>query len=806
MLSNDPFFEYQWHLKNEGQSGGTAGIDLDVQAAWQHSRGENVVIGFVADGLQDNHPDLQAQFLPGLSHNFVHNNSETWAMDSHDTAVAGIAVASGDNDLGVSGVSPEAQFATLRIDTSNQGAQQVIANALSHQRDQIDIYSNSWGPWDSGKSLEGPSDLVLNALKDGVTHGRNGLGSIYVWAGGNGLAVNDNVNYDGYASSRYTIAVSGVDHHGQQGHYSEPGAAIFVASFGGGNTSGIATTDLFHGNGEVWDGYTPAMGMTSASTAVASGVVALMLGANPNLSWRDVQHILANTAYQNDAQDSDWIVNGGGHHINHKYGFGLIDAGAAVAAATQWQSVASEVAVTSGEQSIQRIIPDNSATGISAQVTIDSDIQVEWAEVKFEASHSYRGDLEVALFSPDGTQSILAERHDDGNADYDRWLFSSMRHWGESAQGDWTLRVSDRSAGDVGTWESWQLNLYGTSDSGENPQPPVDPPDDPQPPTNPPVEPPSNVITDSAGTNYLAGTSGADYLQGLDGNDYMEAGSGDDYLLGSSAELRGHGEWDYLIGGAGSDTFVLGDGSHAYYGANGYSDVAYIEDFDERFDHVWLHGEAADYRLENNVEAGEAWLYLQASGDAVAGFDITDELELQHFSYLLGGGENPQPPVDPPDNPLPPTPPTNDPPSSVIADSSGANYLAGTSGDDFLQGLGGNDYMEAGHGDDYLLGSSAALRGHGEWDHLIGGAGHDTFVLGDTSSAYYGENGYSDVAYIEDFDVRYDRVLLHGSSADYRLDNSLGQGVAWLYLNVGGDAVAGFDITSALKLQDFHYV
>ena len=49
-----------------------------------------------------------------------------------------------------------------------------------------------------------------------MTSGRGGLGNIYVWAAGNGAAAGDNVNYDGYANSRYVIAVAAVDHKGER--------------------------------------------------------------------------------------------------------------------------------------------------------------------------------------------------------------------------------------------------------------------------------------------------------------------------------------------------------------------------------------------------------------------------------------------------------------------------------------------------------------------------------------------------------------------------------------------------------------
>jgi len=624
MITNDPLVRYQWHLDNFGQTGGPRDIDLDIQEAWWQTKGRNVVIGMVSDGIQHDHPDLRDRFLPDLSYHFAAGNSNTWRWDDHDTAVAGIAIATDNNGIGVTGIAPQAKFATIGIDTSNQGQDWIISQALSHQRDSIHIYNNSWGPWDSGQGLAMPGYWVRKALEDGVRYGRNGRGSIFVWAAGNGLDVGDNVNYDGYANSRYTIAVTGIDHRGQQGYYSEPGAAIFVSAFSSGDNQGIATTGVT-GGGDLGNGYTHS-GMTSAATPVVSGVAALMLSRNPNLGWRDVQHILALTAEKNDPYDWGWQTNGAGYHVNHKYGFGAVNAGAAVTTATNWQNVGPETKVSSGERWVGRAIPDNNSRGISASIWVDQTIQVEWAEVVFKASHSSRGDLDVRLISPDGTQSILAEQHDgDTNANYDRWRFSTVRNWGEVSRGNWTLQVSDRAAYDSGSWDSWQLDLYGTN--GSNGVNSID-----ETPAGDPYAPPSNALYDASGEDYLAGTAGADYLLGLGGSDYIWAGAGDDVINGSSGELRGANEWDFLVGGAGADTFILGDRAGAYYSTGGDGDVAYLSDFEVGTDQVVLYGSAADYRLQQSG-GGETWLYLQ-NGEGIAGFVTTAALLLSQFKYL----------------------------------------------------------------------------------------------------------------------------------------------------------------------------
>ncbi len=771
MISNDPLVGRQWHLENLGQMSGTADVDLDIQQAWSQTKGQNVTIGFVADGLQHDHPDLVARFLPALSYNFATNSSNVKKLDRHDTSVAGIAIASGDNGIGVSGIAPQAKFAILGIDT-RQWRDAAIARALSHQRDAISIYNNSWGPPDNGGGLDAPGALITQALEDGVQKGRNGLGNIFVWAGGNGKQFKDNVNYDGYANSRYTLAVSAVDFNGRQPDYSEPGAAIFVAAFSsGGGGAGLLTTTLFEGDGASLDGYDP-FGRTSASASVVSGVVALMLSRNPNLGWRDVQHILANTSVKTDPTDSDWKTNGAGFNINHKYGFGAVNAGAAVTLAGQWQNVGAEVAVTSGDVNINRAIPDNNSSGLVSTVNITQNIQVESAEVVFDATHSYRGNLAVTLVSPDGTESVLTEVHNDSGDNYSRWSLTSVRHWGESAQGNWTLRVTDGAAGNTGTWNNWRLNLYGSNGNGVSSGPPEDL-----------FDVPTGAILGTAAGEYLEGTASNDYVVGGGGSDYIWAGAGTDIINATTTTLKGKNEWDQLLGAGGADVFILGDAAGVYYAAQGNGDLAFLPDFEAGVDKVVLHGTASDYVLSPNAP-GEMWLSL-TNGETIARFVTNSALNLgnlDQFWYVAGG----------------------DVPVNNIVGTAAGEYLEGGNGSDNIIGGGGSDYIWAGLGADIINATNAELRGNNEWDQLLGAGGADTFVLGDAAGAYYTAQGNGDVAFMPDFEAGVDKVVLHGSASDYTLAPN-GQGEVWLSLT-NGELVGRFVTSSSLSLSQFQYV
>ncbi|MBF0451639.1 MAG: S8 family serine peptidase [Candidatus Magnetomorum sp.] len=476
----DPIFPDQWHLSNKGQHGGTPDEDVHVLPAWDAGiSGNGIVIGIVDDGLQHTHPDLSPNYAPDLSYDFNDNDQDPTPFlgnlyatgDPHGTSVAGVAAARENNDTCGVGAAYHARLAGLRL-LASEISDADEAQCLSYQRNAIHIYNNSWGPSDGG-GIEGPGPLALAALIDNIEKGRNGLGNIYVFAAGNGLQASDNVNYDGYANQRFVIAVSAVDQYGYQSYYSEPGACILVCAPSEGSRVGIYTTDLTGQYGYNYSGdCTGTFGGTSSAAPLVSGIIALVLEANPNLTWRDVQHVLAKSADKNNPGDPDWTTNGAGLWVNHKYGFGRIHADHAVKLARQWQSVSPEISSSSTKMTLDQVIPDNTNQSAHSETTIQANLSVEHVAVILTTKHDCTGQLEISLTSPSGTKSILAQKHVD-NSPYEEWRFTSVRHWGENSDGSWALDVYDKTYGCTGTVNQWQLIVYGESQSHTVNQTPI---------------------------------------------------------------------------------------------------------------------------------------------------------------------------------------------------------------------------------------------------------------------------------------------------------------------------------------------
>ena len=462
---NDPYFDDQWHLNNSGQSSGSAGEDANVTGVWESYNGSGVIISVIDDGVDHDHSDLDP--------NFIATNSWDWcgddpdpdpsSNDGHGTAVAGVAAGVGNNSLYVTGAAFGAGIAGHRLIACGF-TDSTSADALSYDNDDIDIYSNSWGPWDSGTILEAPGPITLAAIEESAYNGRSGLGSIYTWAAGNGLQSDDNSNYDGYANNRHTIAVSAISHYGDQSYYSEPGANILVTAHSNGgspNYEGITTTDIVGSGGYSGGDVTHDFGGTSSATPLVSGVIALVLEANQNLTWRDVQNILVHSSRKNDANDSSWSVNGAGLLVSHKYGFGAVDAGSAVSLAENWTSSGVESNASFGPFTPGTEIEDGTSTWTEFNLSVPVDLSLESVDVFVDIGHSFRGNLDIVLESPSGHQSWLAEEHNDDNNDYADWMFGTVQHWGESSLGNWTLKIRDTVSGDTGTLNSWEVIFHG---------------------------------------------------------------------------------------------------------------------------------------------------------------------------------------------------------------------------------------------------------------------------------------------------------------------------------------------------------
>lgn len=488
-IPNDPLFGDQWHLRNTGQAGasgvpGLVGQDLNVTPAWVHGQGSGVRIAIVDDGMDGTHPDLLENVAAGLSYDYT-DGGTSLSSGNHGTACAGLAAAVGNNGLGVTGVAMGSSLVGYNILANLNSANEV--DAMTRGLEVNGVYSNSWGATDGTGALTASSETWRAAVDNGVDAGRGGRGVVYTWAAGNGSPT-DRSDYDGQATYHAVIAVAALTDQGTKSSYSEEGSNLLVSAYGGEfcDTHMITTVDVqgvpgYNNGGDAGTDYpgqpdyTRCFNGTSAATPEVSGAAALVIEANPSLSWRAVRWLLATTARRTDPTDPDWTNNGAGYPVNHKYGFGVVNVAAATAAARAWDGGVPLVGpqrtfTVSGTP--QLAIPDNSPNFVTTTLAVNASglSGVEFVDVTITSDHPQFGELGLALVSPSNTVSLLAVPHScvaneaavpcgpmlaSGNR------FGVARLLGEPANGTWTLRVLDQGAGNSGTIQSWSITIYG---------------------------------------------------------------------------------------------------------------------------------------------------------------------------------------------------------------------------------------------------------------------------------------------------------------------------------------------------------
>ncbi|HRJ10951.1 MAG TPA: S8 family serine peptidase, partial [Prosthecobacter sp.] len=399
------------------------------------------------------------------------------------------------NGAGVSGVAPRATLVGFRLIADLFSAEDE-AEAMARGMDLIQVKNNSWGildgyPWELGQT----GALFDAAMSQAATLGRGGLGTISVWSAGNGRHQGDQGGKDGYASNRYCITVGAVTNKGALAFYSETGAHLCVVAPSAENRAGIVTTDLAGIRGYN-DGlnlknlgdidYTNDFSGTSAAAPVVAGVAALMLEANPNLNWRDVKEILLRSSTQIGGS-SGWVSRDARAELglpavkhHHSFGGGLVNARAAVDMAKTWTSLGPEVEIVksavsteSGPASIKGgttiLIPEETKKTLKVNrmdldFSASTALRVEHVAVTVSITNTKRGDMTVKLVSPSGVVSVLAPASaQDVGSDYSDWTFTSLRHWGESSRGVWSIITHEPDDGSTGKINAAAIRLFGTA-------------------------------------------------------------------------------------------------------------------------------------------------------------------------------------------------------------------------------------------------------------------------------------------------------------------------------------------------------
>ena len=553
VTGEDPLFEEQWHLVNKGQKAFAAnsaklGEDIHMKASLEEGlTGKGIRIAIVDTGLELCHPDLHQNIELEQSFNFRTSQSDFWYLSQsrandpfnpnvwgdHGTSVAGVVGATSDNGIGVRGVAPGAlirgfNFLETSIDSSLPDS--LGASNSEPSSSDVDVFNMSFGR--SGYSETEPDTYRL--FEFGTTDLRNGRGAVYVKSAGNGWRSCNSIYHpvhnavgcrhsggDPINRMPYTIGVTALDANGRAAPYSSSGSNVWIAApagWWGRNRPALLTTDQigpergYHNYGT--HGLQPdhadsdngnfisSFNGTSGAAAVVSGVVALLLEAQPKLTWRDVKYILAKTArpvhtditpVQLALQDgaytlaNAWVVNGAGYAFHNRFGFGAVNVDAAIALAREHEPNSLGAFKKSdwfgpGRGYFREPIPDARARGEVARIDVtsprDSGVvfeaeveaftrsNIEYVMVRVTLAHDDYSQLGITVTSPQGTESIVNPIFNNSVLSTDdsilgiEWEFASSAFYGESPVGLWEIKVVDVVKGVEGVVRDVDLRMY----------------------------------------------------------------------------------------------------------------------------------------------------------------------------------------------------------------------------------------------------------------------------------------------------------------------------------------------------------
>ncbi|MDO1585595.1 S8 family serine peptidase [Rhizobium oryzicola] len=609
---SDPLFKSQWYLKNNGDRGPSAGLDVNITGAWADGyTGRGIRVAINDDGIDLNHAEFANNLLKNLTFNSINKvtganaygagNGYTPAADAneHGTVVGSIVGMAADGK-GMVGMAPNATLISgLAV---AQGADVPALFNYMTTVGKVDVSVNSYGadPAFSENFLpQSPNDVdrtYLAAIENAGKQGRGGLGTVIEVSAGNKGPEKADAAMTGTTNNKYIITAGAMDEMGNKASYSTPGASVLVSSFGGENPNGkdqsdnsgfgIASADisgssLGYNKTSVANGdYAFQNTGTSYSGPMVAATAALMLQANPLLGFRDVANILALTARpvgttNNYIQVGGNLENFGGLQFSRDVGFGLIDVTAAVRLAASWTDTAKTAANwVSSEAKSGTGAATISSTGISVSATLTKNVIIERMEFDLTIDTKVSSDLKAVITSPTGTKITLFDgpmTNDDGTWP-GTFQVGATAFFGEQSAGTWTLQLIDKNTGTVAQYKDLTVRAWGSDVTDDNHYVLTD------------AFKGTKTVTDTAGTDLIDAAAvstgvtinlNAGQTSTVAGGTFTIAagtqienafgGAGKDTLIGNDQGniLRGNGGADTLTGNGGADIFMYGKASES---------------------------------------------------------------------------------------------------------------------------------------------------------------------------------------------------------------------------------------------------
>ena len=302
-----------WGLRNEGQTGGTKGADIDAQGAWEIGTGDwnGPLIAVIDTGVDYRHEDLSANIwknkgeIPAdgidndgngviddvYGYNADENNGDPMDVHGHGTHCAGTIAAVGDNGKGVVGVNWKANLLPIRVFNRNGtgNAASIIRGVLYANQMGADITNNSW-----------TSALHNQAIEDAFAAAPE---AIHIAAAGNNSYNTDRRPlYPMGFELPNVVSVGATDHNDTRAEFSNYGPQTVDVTAPGKNIYSTAPGNDYQ-----------FMSGTSMATPHVTGLVALLKSTYPDLTN---QQVIDRLHFSSDRVDTLAEISGSGGRVN----------------------------------------------------------------------------------------------------------------------------------------------------------------------------------------------------------------------------------------------------------------------------------------------------------------------------------------------------------------------------------------------------------------------------------------------------------------------------------------------------------
>ena len=455
---------YPFYIENTGAEYGIAGEDIKVVPVWKLGlSGKGINIRFIGSGFNETNPCIKSKFIPDKSYNYHSQSRKSEIIGTSVVAATlgdwNVSLVEGE-DKPIYGIANSSRFAFTVPSYENGSIKEYFDSIRRYSEDDdiiVDFVTSGSFNWSGQERIYYKRrDREVNAfIKDKAGLGRKYKGTIIIAPS---YTIDGNMKKSNSIFEPFDEAflIGASDYIGGPSYHTYYSTATLVNApiMGNGDLSYYRYYPLI--NFAAPNNYPNQLYYYPFSCSIVAGAVALLLENNPDLSYRDVQYILALSASKNDPTHPFWIKNAAGYEYNPIYGFGRINVVEAIRISEYWTSayLPSCSLYSSEYKDVHLEVPYARTGKLELEFdihTINNYAFTESVQFRFNLSTPIISMLRIIVKSPSGTKSEIlkpdAKFPSGSTNEYakDEYQILTRCFFGENPNGKWKVTIIDSS-------------------------------------------------------------------------------------------------------------------------------------------------------------------------------------------------------------------------------------------------------------------------------------------------------------------------------------------------------------------------